>query len=215
MSIDVLLADDHPIIRSGIRNLIRETDDLVVGGEVADGGDLLTQVRRRDWGLLVLDMSMPGIHGIELIHLAKAERPKLPILIFSAQQEDRYAVRAIRSGASGYLPKDSSIELLIPAMRKVAAGGVFVSQKTAELLIADYAKPTDKLPHTQLSKREYDIFIKIIEGKRLIDIANEQSLSIKTVSSHKQHIFKKLHVSSQVDLVRYAIQHNLLEAQEY
>jgi DNA-binding NarL/FixJ family response regulator len=211
MSTNVLLADDHPIIRRGIKNLIDDTEDLVVADEAADGDSVLTKIRERNWGLLVLGLSMPGGNGIELISMAKAERPELPILIFSGQQEERYAVRAMRSGASGYLTKDSDLELLVHAMRKVAAGGTFVSQKTAKLLIADYAKPADQLPHTQLSKREYEVFTRIIEGNCMTDIASDLGLSIKTVSTHKQHILKKLNVSSQVDLVRYAIQHKLLD----
>jgi len=214
MNIDVLLADDHAIIRNGLKNLINETDDLRVAGEAADGNSLLIKVRERDWGLLVLDLSMPGRNGIELIRMVKVERPKLPILIFSMHQEEQYAVRAIRSGASGYLTKDCDSDLLIPAMRKVASGGVFVSQKTAELLVADYSQPAERLPHTQLSNREYEIFTKIVQGKSLTEIASELFLSIKTVSTHKTHIFEKMNFSSQVDLVRYALQHHLLDQQE-
>jgi len=214
MTIDVLLADDHAIIRNGLKNLINETDDLRVAGEAADGNSLLARVRERDWGILVLDLSMPGYSGIELLRMVAAESPKLPILIFSMHQEEQYAVRAIRSGASGYLTKDCDSDLLIPALRKIAAGGLFVSQKTAELLAAENARPDNRLPHTLLSNREYEVFAKIIEGKSMTDIANELHLSIKTVSTHKTHIFNKLNVSSQVDLVRYAIQHHLCDAGE-
>lgn len=211
MATQILVADDHPIIRSGIRNLVDATDDLVVGGEAHDKDSALAKLRGHDWGLLVLDLTMPGANGVELIVQARAEHPKLPILVFSGQQEERYAVCAMRSGASGYLTKGADIDLLIPAMRKVAAGGIFVSQKTAALLVADYARPTDQLPHTLLTPREGEVFRLIIGGLTMTEIANRLSLSIKTVSTHKAHIFKRLKVSSQVDLARYAILHGLIE----
>lgn len=211
MATQILVADDHPIIRSGIRSLVDATDDLVVGGEAHDKDSALAKLRGHDWGLLVLDLTMPGANGVELIVQARAEHPKLPILVFSGQQEERYAVCAMRSGASGYLTKGADIDLLIPAMRKVAAGGIFVSQKTAALLVADYARPTDQLPHNLLTPREGEVFRLIIGGLTMTEIANRLSLSIKTVSTHKAHIFKRLKVSSQVDLARYAILHGLIE----
>jgi DNA-binding NarL/FixJ family response regulator len=127
-------------------------------------------------------------------------------------QEEQYAVRAMRSGAAGYLTKESDSDLLLPAMRKVASGGVFLSQKVAELLATDVSRPTDSLPHTLLSNREYEIFSRIINGASLTEIAHELSLSIKTVSTHKSHILTKMNLGSHVDLVRYAIEHNLLDS---
>ena len=207
----MLLADDHAIIRNGLKNLIEDTDDLQVAGEAWDGNTVLAQVRERDWGLLVLDLSMPGRNGVELIRLVKLERPKLPILIFSMHQEDQYAVRAIRAGASGYLTKDCDSDLLIPAMRKVAAGGVFVSERTAELLVSDYGQVADKLPHTLLSNREYEVFSRIVAGMSVSEIAEVLSLSVKTVSTHKTHILEKMALASVSDLVRYAVAHHLLD----
>ncbi|MCK9284229.1 MAG: response regulator transcription factor [Rhodocyclaceae bacterium] len=211
MKIDVLIADDHSIIRDGLRNILDDTEDLVAAGEASNGNMALEMIREREWGLLVLDLSMPGRNGLELIKLIKADRPKLPILIFSMHQEEQYAVRAIRSGAAGYLTKDSDSDLLLPAMRKVAAGGFFVSPKVAELLATDVSRPADSLPHTLLSNREFEIFNRIVRGVSLTDIAEELSLSIKTVSTHKSHILDKMKLASQVDLVRYAIEHNLLD----
>jgi len=211
MKVDILLADDHAIIRNGLKNLIEDTDDLQVAGEAWDGNTVLAQVRERDWGLLVLDLSMPGRNGVELIRLVKLERPKLPILIFSMHQEDQYAVRAIRAGASGYLTKDCDSDLLIPAMRKVAAGGVFVSERTAELLVSDYGQVADKLPHTLLSNREYEVFSRIVAGMSVSEIAEVLSLSVKTVSTHKTHILEKMALASVSDLVRYAVAHHLLD----
>lgn len=211
MKIEVLLADDHAIIRDGLKKILADTDDLVVAGEAGNGNAVLEKIRERDWGLLVLDLSMPGRNGLELIKLIKLERPKLPILIFSMHQEEQYAVRAIRAGAAGYLTKESDSSFLLPAMRKVAAGGVFVSQKVAELFATDDAHTKDAPSHTLLSNREYEVFTKIINGMSLTEIADDLSLSIKTVSTHKSHIMTKMNFFSQVDLLRYAIEHNLLD----
>jgi two-component system, NarL family, invasion response regulator UvrY len=211
VTIDVLVADDHSIIRDGLKKILADTADFTVAGEAANGNAALDQVRERDWGLVVLDMSMPGRSGLELIKLMKAERPKLPILVFSMHPEEQYAVRAIRAGAAGYLSKESNSDLLLPAMRKIAAGGAFVSAKVAELLATDVSRASDGLPHTLLSDREYGIFSRIVRGTSLTEIAEELSLSIKTVSTHKAHILAKMNLAGQVDLVRYAIEHKLLD----
>lgn len=212
MKIEVLVADDHAIIRDGLRKILADTDDLIVAGEAVNGNDTLDKVQARDWGLVVLDLSMPGRNGLELIRLIKALRPKLPILIFSMYPEEQYAVRAIRAGATGYLTKESNSDLLLPAMRSVAAGGVFVSQKVTELLATDIAHATDDdLPHKRLTDREYAIFSRIVRGISPAEIAAELSLSVKTVSSHKSHILDKMKLANQVDLMRYAIEHGLID----
>jgi two-component system invasion response regulator UvrY len=211
MKTEILVADDHAIIRDGLKKIIADTDDLIVAGEAANGNAVLEKVRERDWGLIVLDLSMPGRNGLELIKLIKMERPKLPILIFSMHPEEQYAVRAIHAGASGYLSKEGDSELILPAIRKVAAGGVFISQKVAELLATDVSRHTENPPHTLLSDREYEIFNRIIRGASLTEIADKLSLSIKTVSTHKSHILAKMNLASNVDLVRYAIDHKLLD----
>jgi DNA-binding NarL/FixJ family response regulator len=213
MKLEVLVADDHAIIRDGLRKILADTDDLVVAGEAANGIAVMERVRARDWNLLVLDISMPGRNGLELIKLVKAERPKLPILIFSMHHEEQYAVRAIRAGASGYLSKEGDTDLLLPAMRKVASGGNFISPKVAELLASDIAPQTqsDKPPHTLLTDREFDVFSRIVRGFGLTAIADELSLSVKTVSTHKTHILAKMNMSTQVDMVRYAIEHGLAD----
>jgi DNA-binding NarL/FixJ family response regulator len=211
MKFEVLVVDDHAIIRDGLKKILADTDDLVVAGEAGNGNAALEKVRERDWNLVVLDLSMPGRNGLELIKLIKNERPKLPILIFSMHHEEQYAVRAIRAGASGYLSKDGDSELLLPAMRKVAAGGVFVSPKLAELLATDVSPNTHNQPHTLLSNREFEVFSRIVRGISLTAIAEEFSLSIKTVSTHKSHILAKMNMATHVDLVRYAIERNLLD----
>lgn len=211
MKIEVLVADDHAIIRDGLKKILADSGDMVVAGEAANGNAALEKVRERDWGVVVLDMSMPGRSGLELIKLMKAERPRLPILVFSMHQEEQYAVRAIRAGASGYVSKEDDSDMLLPAMRRVAAGGAFVSDKVAQLLATDISRTGDTPPHTLLSDREYGIFSRIVRGASLTEIADELCLSIKTVSTHKSHILTKMNLAGQVDLVRYAIEYNLLD----
>jgi two-component system invasion response regulator UvrY len=203
--IRVLLVDDHAIIRDGVKQILADTDDLVVAGEAANGIALLKMVAEQQWDVLVLDISMPGKNGLELIKLIRKDKSCPPILIFSMHQEEQYALRALHAGASGYLTKESDGEVLIAAIRKVAAGGVHVSEKVAELLARDHMPSIDELPHTRLSDREFQIFEKIVAGVRLTAIADEFNLSIKTVSTHKSRILQKMHMSSDTDLVRYAI----------
>jgi DNA-binding NarL/FixJ family response regulator len=212
MKYQVLVADDHAIIRDGLRKILADTHDLEVSAEASQGHEVLEWVRERPFDLLVLDLSMPGRHGLELIKLVRAERQRLPILIFSMHPEEQFAVRAIRAGANGYLPKDGDSDLLLPAMRKVAAGGMFISPKVAELLATDATPHTDQLPHTRLSDREFEVFTRIVRGQSMTDIADELALSIKTVSTHKSHILTKMGLCNQVDLVRYALEHQLTDA---
>lgn len=211
MKLEVLVADDHAIIRDGLRKILADTNDLVVAGEAANGIEVMEKVRARPWSLLVLDISMPGRNGLELIKMVKSETPKLPILVFSMHHEDQYAVRAIRAGASGYLSKEGDTDMLLPAMRKVASGGVFISPQVAELLAGDISPRGDKPPHLTLTDREFDIFIRIVKGTGLTAIADELSLSVKTVSTHKSHILSKMKLSTQVDLVKYALEYGLTE----
>jgi DNA-binding NarL/FixJ family response regulator len=210
LKIEVLLADDHAIIRDGLKKILADTEDMVVAGEAMNGNAALQLVRERPWGLVVLDLSMPGRNGVELIKLIKTERPKCPILIFSMHPEEQYAVRALRAGAAGYLSKESDSDLILPALRKVAAGGVYFSSRVAEKLVTEAAPHSQSLPHSRLSDREYQIFDRIVRGLSMTAIAHELSLSIKTVSTHKSHIMTKMEMKNQVDLVRYAISHQLI-----
>jgi DNA-binding NarL/FixJ family response regulator len=205
--IEILLANEYPIVRAGLRALLAGTEDLAVGGEAVDARETLDKVRERDWGLVMLDLTMPGRSGLELIKLIKAERPRLHVLVFSAQREELYALRAIRAGALGYLSLMANPETVLCAMRRAAGGRIFVSAEVTELL-ASHAG--DVLPHDRLTDREYCIFSRIVHGASLSDIADELSLSIKTVSTHKSHILDKMTLGGQVELVRYAIEHKLL-----
>ena len=209
--IRVLLADDHAIVRAGLKEILSDTGDMTVAGEAGSGPEVLAQVRAHDYDVLVLDMSMPGRSGIELIKQLKGEKPKLRILVLSMHGEAQYAVRAIRGGASGYLTKDSAADQLVAAIRRIAAGGAFVSPETAERLALDFDRPADAPPHTLLSDREFQVFCFIASGKSVSQIASDLSLSVKTVSTHKTRIMEKMSLANQTDLIQYAIRHRLLD----
>jgi DNA-binding NarL/FixJ family response regulator len=209
--IRVLLADDHTIVRAGLRELLAETGDIRVAGEAGTGSEVLARVREQEYDVLVLDMSMPGRSGVELIKQIKSEKPKLRILILSMHSEAQYAVRAIKAGASGYLTKDGAADQLVAAIRRIAGGGAFVSPEAAEQLARTFDRPVDAAPHTLLSDREFQVFQAIVMGKSITAIAGELSLSVKTVSTHKTRIMEKMGISNQSELVRYAIRHRLLD----
>jgi len=207
--IRIVVADDHTIVREGLKQLLGATPDLQVVGEARDGHEVLQRVRELDFDLLLLDMSMPGKSGIELIKQVKAERPKLRVLILSMHEEEQYAVRAIKAGASGYVTKDSAGTQLLTAIRKVAAGGAFISAEVAQQLALGAMPGADGPPHQKLSDREYDVFQRLVAGESVTDIAARLNLSGKTVSTHKARLMEKLGVDNQADLVRYALRHHL------
>ena len=210
--IRVLLADDHTILREGLKQILAECGDMAVGGEADNGHDALKKVRTEDWGVVVLDMSMPGRSGLELIKLIRDEKPGLPVLILSMHKEDQYAVRTLRAGASGYLSKDSASAQLVSAIRKVAGGGIFLSPEMAEKLAFSLRPQSDALPHTLLSDREHQIFMLLLQGGSISEIAEELNLSVKTVSTHKTHIMQKMEVDSMASLVKYGIRHDLIDS---
>jgi DNA-binding NarL/FixJ family response regulator len=209
--IRILLADDHQIVRQGLKQIFGDEVGLTVVGEAANGGDTLRLVRETACDVLVLDMSMPGRSGIELIKLIKAERPKLPILVLSMHSEDQYAVRAIKAGARGYLTKESASEQLVGAIRKVAGGGVYITPSVAERMALDFGAPTDEAPHKKLSDREYQIFEMLVAGRNPTAIAAALAVSVKTVSTHKARILQKMNMSSSAELIHYAIEHALVD----
>ncbi|MCM2288436.1 MAG: response regulator transcription factor [Sulfuritalea sp.] len=205
----VFLADDHSIIRDGLKQILTETEDLTVVGEAANGIDLLSRLQNLECDVLVLDISMPGKSGLELIKLVHRDHPHLPILILSMHHEDQYALRAFRAGAAGYITKESDAELLVAAIRKVAAGGIQVSPHVAELMARQIGTDSNALPHTLLSNREYQVFEMLVAGQGLTEIGVALSLSVKTVSTHKTRIMQKMELASTSELVRYAIAHGL------
>ncbi|WP_265943233.1 response regulator transcription factor [Dechloromonas sp. A34] len=210
--IRILIADDHDILRAGLKHILQDSGDIVVGGEASDGYQVLTQVRAEKWDAIVLDLSMPGKSGIELIKQIKGEFPRLPILILSMHKEDLYAVRALKAGASGYLCKDSAETLLVQAIRKVAGGGLFIDQAVAEKLAVDMLTGSSGgAPHSRLTDREYQIFLLVARGHGVTDISRQLNLSVKTVSTHKTRILEKMELANTADLIHYAIRHNLVD----
>jgi len=208
--IRVLLADDHAVVRAGLREILADTGDIVVAGEAANGQEVLAKVRGEAFDVAVLDMTMPGRSGIELIKLVKAEKPQLRILVLSMHSEHQYAVRAVKAGASGYLTKESAADELVAAIRRIAAGGAYVTPETAERLVHDSSPRAGAAPHTLLSDREFQVFQSIAAGKSITEIAQQLALSVKTVSTHKTRILEKMKLANQAELVRYAVENKLL-----
>ena len=213
--IRILVADDHTIVREGLKQILAKHSDLQVAGEAANGNDVLRLIRDgRDgqWDVLVTDMSMPGRNGLELIKLVKQAQPALPVLVLSMYDEDQYAVRAIRAGASGYLNKESASEQLVSAIRTVAAGGVYASAAVTQALFSTLRNNRGAQPHEQLSGRELQVLQMIAAGQSITEIAELLSLSPKTVSTHKSRMLEKMNMSNQAELIRYAIEHRLTNA---
>jgi DNA-binding NarL/FixJ family response regulator len=209
--IRIVVADDHTIVREGLKQLLGAAGDLTVVGEAQNGHETLERVRALEFDLLLLDMSMPGKSGIELIRQVRAEKPRLRILVLSMHEEHQYAVRAIRAGAAGYLTKESASRQLVEAIRKVASGGAFISAEIAQQLALG-AMPDAKGPlHAALSDREFQVFKLIADGKSVSDIAERLNLSVKTVSTHKSNILQKMNMTTTAELIRYAINQRLVD----
>lgn len=205
----VVIADDHTILREGLRQLLGVASDIEVVGEAGDGFEVLARVRALEFDVLLLDMSMPGKSGIELIKQVKSEKPKLRVLVLSMHEETQYAVRAIKAGASGYVTKDSAGTQLVTAIRKVAGGGAFITAEVAEQLALGAMPGAEGPPHALLSDREYEVFQLLVSGQTVTDIASKLNLSGKTVSTHKARLMEKLGIDNQADLVRYAMKHGV------
>ncbi len=202
--IRVLITDDHKIVRDGLRRILAGQAELEVAGEAANGDEALALVKAHAYDLAVLDMSMPGLSGIDLIKRLKLERPKMRILVLSMHGEHQYAARALKAGASGYLNKDSAAEQLVVAIRKIAAGGVHIGEAAAASLVA-----AERSPHEALSDREFEVLRLLVDGLGPTEIGERLHLSVKTVSTHKTRILEKLGLHSTADLIRYALENKL------
>ena len=209
--IRILIADDHAIVRGGLKQLLSVESDFIVAGEAANGPEALEKIREQQFDVVLMDMSMPGRSGIELIKQIKNEQPKLAVLVLSMHKEEQYAVRAMKAGALGYLTKESAPDQLISAIRKVAQGGVFITSGAAERLAIEMYGNHDAIPHTLLSDREYQVFRKIVSGMPINGIADELSLSVKTISTHKTRILQKMNMTNTAELIHYAIRQQLLD----
>jgi DNA-binding NarL/FixJ family response regulator len=209
--IRIVIADDHAIVREGLKRIISDASDMQVAGEAADGTEVMKRVRELEFDILVLDLSMPGRSGMELIRLARAEKPKVRILVLSMHQELQYAVRAIKSGASGYLTKESAPAQLEQAIRKIAGGGAFITPEVAEQLALGAMPGSESHPHETLSDREFEVFRLLAAGVSVTEIAARLKLSVKTVSTHKANMMQKMGLQNASELIRYAIRHGLAD----
>ncbi|CAJ0779913.1 Response regulator UvrY [Ralstonia condita] len=207
--IKVLIADDHAVFREGLRRILSDADDIDVVGEATDGASTIKLARRIAADVLVLDLSMPGRSGIDLIAQVRREAPPLKILILTMHAEDQYALRAFRAGAVGYLTKEGAVMELEQAIRKAAAGGTYMTQAVAELLIQNLGDPTEQLLHQRLSDREFDVFLRLSRGDSLAQIAHDLCISRKTVSTYKARILERMNLPNDAALVRYALSHGL------
>ncbi len=209
--IRILIADDHTLMRDGLKQILSAAGDMLVTAEASDGFQTLASVRNEPCDLLLLDMSMPGRSGVELIKQIKAEKPRLPILVLSMHKEGEYAVRTIRAGAAGYLCKDSASLQLLSAIRAVAAGGRFISPEVAADLAFGLILGDERPPHALLSEREFQIFRRIAAGDGITEIAKRLNLSTKTVSTYKTRVLQKMQMTSIAELIRYGLKHGLLD----
>ncbi len=207
----VLVADDHALFRDGLRRIFSETDDIQVVAEAIDGKDILKKTRETEWDVLLLDINLPDMNGLDILKRVLSAHPAARILVLSMYPEEEYAIRAIRSGASGYLTKDSPTDQLINVIRRLAKGGKYVNPELAEKLLFNPVLDSGMLTHTTFSDRELHVFKLIVAGESLTAIANKLSLSVKTVSTYRSRILEKMNMRNNAQLVRYAIQHRLVE----
>jgi len=208
--IKILVADDHAIVREGLKQILVETSGIIVAGEASDGNQALNQVRKGDYDLVLLDIAMPGLSGLEVLKQLKSERPDLPVLMLSMYPEEQYAVRTLRAGASGYLTKQSAPDELIAAIRKVCMGGKYVTSSLAENLAFYLEMDSDRPAHELLSDREYQVMLMIGSGKRVKEIADELSLSVKTISTNRSRALRKMGMKTNAEFTYYAIKHDLV-----
>lgn len=209
--INILIADDHALFRDGLKRIIGETSDIVVVAEAVNGRDALKKMREYQWDVTLLDINMPDMNGLEVLKRMTDVDPLYRILVLSMYPEDEYAIRAIRSGASGYLTKDSPTDQLIAVIRRLASGGKYVNPALAEKLLFNPVTGSEVLLHTTFSDRELHVFKLIAAGESLTEIANKLSLSVKTVSTYRSRILDKMDMKNNAQLVRYAIQYELIE----
>jgi two-component system, NarL family, invasion response regulator UvrY len=208
--IRVLIADDHTLFREGIKKIVATTSDIAVTAEASNGADVLAKLKEDTFHVLILDIAMPGKNGLDVLKEVKTAYPELPVLMLSMFPEEQFATRVLKAGASGYLTKESASDVLITALRRVAAGGKYVSPALAERLVSGLFHNPDKLPHERLSDREYQIMRLIASGKRMKDIAAHLSLSPTTISTYRTRILDKMGMSTNAELTLYASQNHLL-----
>jgi len=209
--INILIADDHELIREGLKKILKKEPDMEVMGEARNAQEIFDQVKNRKLSIVLLDISMPGLSGLDVLTELRKSYPKLPVLILSMHPEDRFAVRALKAGAAGYVTKDSAVGELVIAIRKVVTGSRYVSVRLAEKLADELEKGSQKPLHEALSDREFQVMRMVAAGKKVSDIAGELSLSISTVNTYRSRILEKMKMETNVELTRYAIENHLIE----
>jgi two-component system, NarL family, invasion response regulator UvrY len=209
--IKILIADDHAIVREGLKQILSESPDLVVVAEASTGQEVLEKIAKNDLDLVVLDIAMPGRGGLDILKEIKSQRPRLSVLMLSMYPEEQYAVRVLKSGASGYLTKESAPAELVKAIRQISQGKKYISPSLAEKLAIDLEISPDRPPHETLSDREYQVMCMIASGKTLREIADGLSLSIKTISTYRSRILEKMNMKTNAELTHYAIKNRLVD----
>lgn len=207
----ILVADDHSIVRKGLKQVLLDEFETVEFGEACNGQEALTQVQKAPWDVALLDVTMPGLSGLDILKQLKELRPATRVLVLSMHPEDQYAVRVLRAGASGYLTKNTASDLVAEAVRKVLGGGTFVSASLAESLAGRLNEPLARAPHEKLSDREFQILRLIAAGRSVKEIGYDLSLSVKTVSTYRSRLLLKLKLSTTAELIRYALREGLSE----
>jgi len=207
----ILVVDDHPIVRQGLKQTLADAADVGEIGEAANGQEALDLIRQRDWDAVVLDIGLPGRGGIEILKDIKRERPRLPVLILSMHPEDQYAIRALRAGAGGYLTKEAATDRLLEAIRKITTGGRFISADLAERLAMELSLEVTGPPHASLSDREFEVLCLIGSGLSVGDIADRMSLSVKTVSTYRTRILEKMRMKNNAELMQYVLTNRLID----
>ena len=206
----IIIADDHPVVRDGVRRILAEAFPRAEFVNAGDGNEALTQLAKNHCDLLLLDIHMPGRSGLEVLDEVRRLWPRLAVVVLSVSPEDQYALRCLRSGASAYLNKESAPEELVSVVRRVLSGGRFLSAHLAEMMAFSLAPVESECSHEQLSNREFEILTMIAAGKRLLTIAQELHLSVKTVSTYRSRLLEKMHMQNNAEITRYAVEHKLV-----
>jgi DNA-binding NarL/FixJ family response regulator len=207
--IKVIIADDHPIVRAGMKQILSESGDILVAGEADSGEGLLQAIQKAAYDAVLLDITMPGIGGLETLKRIRALKPDLPVLILSIHSEEQFALRTLKAGAAGYLTKSSAPAELVRAIRQVTAGRKFISAAFGEKLVMQFQHDLSRLPHERLSEREFQVLCMIANGKTVSEIAESLNLSVKTVSTYRSRILEKTGMNTSAELTTYAIRNNI------
>lgn len=209
--IKIIIADDHAIVRKGLKQILEDTLEMIVADEASNGAELMDKLRQQSFDVVILDITMPGRSGLDTLKDIKAEYPKLPVLVLSVHREEQYAVRTLKSGAAGYINKKSAPDELIEAIRIVSTGRKYISHSVADTLVTNLEPNADKPLHELLSDREYQVMCMIASGKSVSTISRELNLSVKTISTFRSHILRKMNMKDNAEITHYAIKNQLVD----